>query len=105
MMQFGCLTRWAQVANLSVGKFVTILLPEGASAHLSRGLVQILTGDGKGKTTSALGTAVRALGYGWKVAMIQFIKGTWKCGELNTIKEFGDRSSCLISNYIIIICL
>ena len=56
-----------------------------------KGLLLVFTGDGKGKTTSALGTAMRALGYGWKVAMIQFIKGTWKYGEMNTIEEFGDR--------------
>ena len=56
-----------------------------------KGLLLVNTGNGKGKTTAALGTAVRALGYGWKVAMIQFIKGTWKYGEMNTIAEFGDR--------------
>ena len=56
-----------------------------------KGLLLVNTGDGKGKTTAAIGTAVRALGYGWKVAMIQFIKGTWKYGEMNTIAEFGDR--------------
>ncbi len=55
------------------------------------GLLLVNTGDGKGKTTAAIGTAVRALGYGWKVVMIQFIKGTWKYGEMNTIEEFGDR--------------
>jgi cob(I)alamin adenosyltransferase len=56
-----------------------------------KGLILVYTGAGKGKTTAALGTAVRALGYGWQVTMIQFIKGTWKYGEMNTIKDFGDR--------------
>jgi cob(I)alamin adenosyltransferase len=56
-----------------------------------KGLLIVYTGEGKGKTTAALGTAFRALGYGWKVCMIQFIKGTWKSGEMRTIAEFGER--------------
>ena len=46
-----------------------------------RGLVMVWTGDGKGKTTAALGVAFRALGCGWKVRMIQFIKGPWVSAE------------------------
>lgn len=46
-----------------------------------RGLVMVLTGPGKGKTTSALGLAWRALGNGFKVFMVQYIKGKWKTGE------------------------
>ncbi|MFQ5701303.1 MAG: cob(I)yrinic acid a,c-diamide adenosyltransferase [Acidobacteriota bacterium] len=45
------------------------------------GLIIVHTGNGKGKTTAALGTALRACGYGQKVLMIQFIKGPWKSGE------------------------
>ncbi|MCH7496256.1 MAG: cob(I)yrinic acid a,c-diamide adenosyltransferase [Candidatus Marinimicrobia bacterium] len=56
-----------------------------------RGLLIVYTGNGKGKTTSALGVAFRALGYGWKICMVQFIKGTWKYGEMASIAELGDR--------------
>ena len=45
------------------------------------GLIIVNTGNGKGKTTAALGTALRACGYGHKVLMIQFVKGPWKSGE------------------------
>jgi cob(I)alamin adenosyltransferase len=45
------------------------------------GLIVVITGDGKGKTTSALGLAWRALGNGFRVFMVQYIKGKWKTGE------------------------
>jgi len=47
----------------------------------TRGLIQVYTGEGKGKTTSALGLALRAAGQGMKVIIIQFIKGDRTCGE------------------------
>ena len=46
-----------------------------------RGLLLTITGDGKGKTTSALGTAIRALGWGWRVKFIQFVKDGFESGE------------------------
>lgn len=51
---------------------------------LSQGLVQVYTGTGKGKTTAALGLAYRAIGHGFKVCFIQFMKGSSYCGELFT---------------------
>lgn len=62
----------------------------GAMKNKSRqGLLIVYTGDGKGKTTAALGMCVRATGYGWKVCVIQFVKGSWKYGELKGVKRLA----------------
>src|SRR6266478_9530573 len=54
------------------------------------GLVIFNTVPGKGKTTAAMGTALRAVGNGMKVLMLQFLKGSWHYGELDAVKAFGD---------------
>jgi cob(I)alamin adenosyltransferase len=56
----------------------------------ARGLILVFTGNGKGKTTAALGTALRAIGYGHRVAIIQFIKGTWKYGEMDALERIPE---------------
>ena len=56
----------------------------------TKGLIMVHTGYGKGKTTAALGLAFRALGHGLPVCIIQFMKGTWKYGELYSTKRFTD---------------
>jgi len=67
------------------------------SAGSRRGLVIINTGDGKGKTTAALGLAFRALGHGWKVLVIQFFKGDWPVvfGELEMSKRLSPQFEVL----------
>lgn len=59
--------------------------------EIRHGLLLINTGDGKGKTTAALGTALRAAGNGMRVLVLQFIKGSWHYGELDAIARFGDQ--------------
>ena len=56
--------------------------------EINRGCVQIYTGDGKGKTTAALGLALRAAGQGLNVIMIQFVKGNRECGEHLFISKY-----------------
>jgi len=55
----------------------------------ARGLILINTGNGKGKSTAALGVAMRAAGQGLTVSIVQFIKGKWKTGELDAARKLG----------------
>src|ERR1700741_4770577 len=56
---------------------------------IRRGLIIVNTGPGKGKTTAAMGTALRAVGNGMRVLMLQFLKGSWHYGELDAVQSFG----------------
>ncbi len=60
------------------------------SGSKQKGLIIVYTGPGKGKTTAALGAAFRAVGQDMKVLMVQFIKGSWHYGELDTAKMLGE---------------
>ena len=64
--------------------------PPPAATHREPSLVLVNTGDGKGKSTSAFGTAIRAVARGWKVAVVQFLKsGDWSVGEEKVARELG----------------
>lgn len=58
-----------------------------AAADEERGIALLLTGNGKGKTSSAFGMVMRSLGYGQKVGIVQFIKGAQDCGEANYLRQ------------------
>jgi len=59
------------------------------NAQEERGLVIVITGNGKGKSTSGFGTIARAVGHGLNTAVVQFIKGTWACGERTLLENAG----------------
>ena len=62
-----------------------------AASESERGLVLVYTGEGKGKSSSAFGVIARALGWGQRVGVVQFIKGTWKTGERQFFSKFEGR--------------
>lgn len=60
-----------------------------AAAQEEKGLLLVITGNGKGKSTSGFGTIARAVGHGQRCAVAQFIKGTWENGERNLLERLG----------------
>lgn len=64
---------------------------EVAAKTIEKGLLIVHTGPGKGKSTAAFGLMLRALGHGWRVGVVQFIKGAWSTGERTALGAFGDR--------------
>ncbi len=61
-----------------------------ATRTIERGLLLVLTGDGKGKSSSAFGMVARALGWDMRVGVVQFIKGKWQTGEKRFFRRFPD---------------
>src|SRR5215470_18954140 len=66
---------------------------EVAGKTIEKGLLIVHTGTGKGKSTAAFGLALRMLGRGHRVGVVQFIKGAWHTGERDAFAAFGDRVS------------
>ncbi len=66
---------------------------EVASKTIARGVLIVHTGPGKGKSTAAFGLALRTLGHGWRVGVVQFIKGAWETGERAAFARFRDQVS------------
>jgi len=64
---------------------------EVAGKTLEKGLLIVNTGPGKGKSTAAFGLILRALGHGWRIGVVQFIKGAWSTGERRALEAFGDQ--------------
>lgn len=60
-----------------------------AKAQIERGMVLVITGNGKGKSTAGFGVVTRCVGHGYKAAVAQFIKGTWECGERVLLEQHG----------------
>ena len=60
-----------------------------AAAQEEKGILLVLTGNGKGKSTSGFGTIARSVGHGKKSAVVQFIKGNWECGERTLLEGAG----------------
>src|SRR3984885_12715802 len=56
----------------------------------SKGLLMVHTGPGKGKSTAAFGLVLRAVGNGWRVGVVQFVKGAWETGERRALERFAD---------------
>ncbi|MCL7488290.1 MAG: cob(I)yrinic acid a,c-diamide adenosyltransferase [Desulfobulbaceae bacterium] len=75
------------MASYSTRKRVSVMFEE---KQREKGLLLVFTGNGKGKTTAALGLAFRAIGHDFPVCMIQFVKGSWKYGEIEAAKHFDN---------------
>ncbi len=63
---------------------------EVASKTIEKGLLIVNTGPGKGKSTAAFGLALRMLGHGRRVGVVQFVKGAWHTGEKDALERFGE---------------
>ena len=64
-----------------------------ATKTVEKGLLIVHTGKGKGKSTAAFGMVFRALGHGFRVGVVQFVKGKWETGERAALGKFGDQVS------------
>src|SRR5689334_15884054 len=70
---------------------------EDIQERITKGLILVNTGHGKGKTSAAFGVVFRSLGRGYKVGIVQFMKGVWVPGEVKALERFGD----LVDHYAV----
>jgi cob(I)alamin adenosyltransferase len=70
-----------------------------AGAVDEKGLLLVITGNGKGKSTSGFGTVARATGHGYTAAVVQFIKGSWDCGERNLLQQHGVQFAVMATGF------
>ncbi len=70
-----------------------------AAAQEERGLILVITGNGKGKSTSGFGMIARAVGHGQRCGVGQFIKGTWDCGERNLLEQHGVQFAVMATGF------
>ncbi|MCL1074403.1 cob(I)yrinic acid a,c-diamide adenosyltransferase [Shewanella dokdonensis] len=70
-----------------------------ATATEEKGILLVLTGNGKGKSTSGFGTVARAVGHGKNAAVVQFIKGNWECGERKLLENAGVRFEVMATGF------
>ncbi|NRQ42449.1 cob(I)yrinic acid a,c-diamide adenosyltransferase [Rheinheimera sp. YQF-2] len=70
-----------------------------AAAVDEKGLLLVITGNGKGKSTSGFGTVARAVGHGLRAAVVQFIKGGWDCGERNLLQQHGVQFAVMATGF------
>ncbi|MCT7377660.1 cob(I)yrinic acid a,c-diamide adenosyltransferase [Chelativorans salis] len=83
--------REAERHKAKMAKRKTVQDAEVADKHVEKGLLIVNTGPGKGKSTAAFGLALRMLGHGRRVGIVQFIKGAWHTGEKDALARFGDQ--------------
>jgi cob(I)alamin adenosyltransferase len=86
-------SRAAERHRAKMAKRKTVQDAEVAGKSIEKGLLIVHTGTGKGKSTAAFGLALRMLGRGHRVGVVQFIKGAWHTGERDAFTAFGDRVS------------
>jgi cob(I)alamin adenosyltransferase len=83
----------AERHRAKMAKRKTVQDAEVAGKNIEKGLLLVHTGAGKGKSTAAFGLALRMLGRGHRVGVVQFIKGVWHTAERDALAKFGDQVS------------
>lgn len=70
-----------------------------AAATAEKGVLLVITGNGKGKSTAGFGNVARAVGHGMTAAVVQFIKGGWDCGERNLLQQQGVQFAVMATGF------